>query len=206
MNTSCLVSAPPPLATRLAQAKVVAAAAVVFTRLGFSAARVEDVLEAAGIARRTFYKYFRNKEDVLAALYELATTEILRAATAPDGADGLSAVRTTLDAYLDYHVENAALVRVLVEQAMHADSPLAPARRKFREGLVAVLDRAVRAATGEVHDPLLYAALVSALEGLSLDLLARGAPRDEVGRAKAVMHALLDRALRLGGRAPAPGP
>lgn len=192
------MSAPAPLATRLVQAKVVAAAAVVFSRLGFSAARVEDVLEAAGIARRTFYKYFRGKEDVLLALYELATTEILRAATSTGGADGLSAVRTTLDAYLDYHVENAALVRVLVEQAMHADSPLSPARRRFREGLVSVLDRAVREATGAAYDPLLYAALVSALEGLSLDLLARGASRDEVARAKVVMHELLDRALCLG--------
>ena len=33
--------------------------------------------EWPGIARRTFYKHYGSKEDVLAAVYELATTELL---------------------------------------------------------------------------------------------------------------------------------
>src|SRR5262245_11121530 len=106
---------------------VLRAGAEVFARRGFAATRVEDILDAAGIARRTFYKYFNSKEDVLSAIYELATRELTaHIQTAALGAknDPLDALRMGLDAYLDYHLANAPLLRVLVEQALVADSPL----------------------------------------------------------------------------------
>lgn len=189
------------LAKKIAKSAVVAASAQVFTRLGFGAARVEDILEAAGIARRTFYKHFTSKEAVLSALYDLATSELLRviAADIEREQDRLAAVRRCMDLYLDYHVDNAGLVKVLVEQAVRSDSPLAEGRRRFRRDLVWLLDDAVRERTGVVHDPMLYAALLSALEGLSLDLLGgspgKPATRSEVDRAKAVMHLLIERVL-----------
>src|SRR5580658_5491801 len=65
------------LRSRLGSAGIVGAAATVFARLGFAAARVEDILAAAGIARRTFYKSFSSKEDVRAAVYQLALRELL---------------------------------------------------------------------------------------------------------------------------------
>lgn len=198
-DTSCFMTKgkPSALATRIAQGSIVAASASVFSRLGVAAARVEDILEAAGIARRTFYKYFTGKEDVLAALYEVATDELLKAIVSGASAKGdtLDAVRGALDVYLDYHVENAALLRVLVEQAIRSDSPLAPGRQRFRKELYRILDEAVRARTGEVHDPMLYAALVSALEGVSLELLSAGATTDDVVRAKRVVHLVMDRVL-----------
>ncbi len=182
------------LSTKLAQGGIIAAAAEVFARQGFAAARVEDLLEAAGIARRTFYKYFTGKEEVLAALYELATTELYKAvASAATSGDALGAVRAGVDAYLDYHADNARLLRVLVEQAIRSDSPLSPLRRRFRDELAQLIDAAVRARTGEVNDVMLYTALISALEGLSLDLLSSGASSNDVTRAKRVMHLLIDR-------------
>jgi AcrR family transcriptional regulator len=183
------------LTTRIGQGPVIAAAARVFAERGFGDTRVEDILEASGIARRTFYKYFASKEDVLAAVYELATGELLRAMRDVAADEPLQAVRLGLDLFLDYHVENVALLRVLVEQALLSDSPLAAARRRFRADLVQLLDGAVRRATGEANDPMLYAALVSALEGTSLDLFATGASPQQVARAKRVMHLLLERVL-----------
>src|SRR5690349_12652376 len=73
------------LRSRLGSAGTVGAAATVFARLGFAATRVEDILAAAGIARRTFYKSFASKEDVLAAVYQLAIQELLGAMTATAG-------------------------------------------------------------------------------------------------------------------------
>src|SRR3954470_9922989 len=69
----------PDLSVLAARGAIVASAMGVFGKLGFAATRVEDLLEAAGIARRTFYKYFSSKEDVLAGIYELTTRELLRA-------------------------------------------------------------------------------------------------------------------------------
>ncbi len=188
------------LRSRLDSAGIVGAAATVFARLGFAATRVEDILAAAGIARRTFYKSFSGKEDVLAAVYQLAIQELLGAMTvaAGRGSDPFAVIREGLDVYLDYHAVNARLLRVLVEQAIRSDSPIFPARKRFRAELARLLDDAVRAKTGKKHDPLLYAALLSALEGLSLELLAGSeAEVDEkaVARAKKVMHLLVERAL-----------
>jgi AcrR family transcriptional regulator len=178
------------------------AAAVVFARHGFAATRVEDILDEAGVARRTFYKHFANKEEVLAALYAVATGELLAAIRAGLDAsdDPLAALRSVLDLYLDYHAAQAPLVAVLARQAIVPDSPLAAPRLRFRDALVKLVDEAVRRATGEANDAIYYVALVSAVEGLSLELLDRGATPPELARAKRAMHRLLDRALPAGAK------
>lgn len=186
---------PPSLTTRLGRAPIVVAAAKVFARSGFADTRVEDVLAAAGVARRTFYRYFASKEDVLAAVYELAATELVNAMRSLPKDDPIAALRHGLDLYLDYHVENGALLRVLIEQAVASDSPLAAPRRQFRAALVSLMDEAVRATTGEKHPPILYLALISALEGASLELVAAGATARDVAEAKRVMRVILTRVL-----------
>jgi AcrR family transcriptional regulator len=185
------------LLEQLATAGILRAAIDVFSRHGFAATRVEDILEAANVARRTFYKHFSNKEDVLAAVYRLATNELTEAMRGAAGGDGdpLDAVYLAVDAYLDYHVANSRLVAVLVQQAVRTDSLLFAYRQRFREDLVQLLDVAVRAATGERHDPFFYAALISAVEGTSLDLLSGKCGPDEVARAKRVLHLILDRVI-----------
>jgi AcrR family transcriptional regulator len=44
------------------------AALDVFSRKGFAAARLDDVAEAAGVAKGTIYLYFRSKEDLLESI------------------------------------------------------------------------------------------------------------------------------------------
>jgi AcrR family transcriptional regulator len=191
-------SQPLPLSSRLAQNGILAAAASVFTKKGAVATRVEDLLRAADVARRTFYKYFSSKEDVLAALYELATTELVRAVAgeATGTRDRLAALHRGIDVYLDYHVGNAALIKILVEHAIRSDSPLAPLRRSFRTQLVEIMGAAAHRATGERADPLTWVALLAALEGTSLYLVENGAPTAaDLARAKKVMHTMLDRVI-----------
>ena len=184
------------LSTRLNRGTIVAAAAKVFARLGFTATRVEDLLEASGIARRTFYKYFDSKEDVLSALYNVATGELMQALQSMprSGRAPLDVLWSGLDMYLDYFVENAALIKVLMEHAARSDSPLADARRRFR-GEVAVFMALASDAADKERDPMVYSALISALEGVSLDLLASGAGEGELKRAKRVMRFILARVL-----------
>jgi AcrR family transcriptional regulator len=190
------------LSAQLAKGGLLGAAGKVFARQGFAATTVEDILEEAGIARRTFYKHFANKEDVLAAIYEVATRDLLAQmrSAGSSGTTPVDAIRRGLDVYLDHHAANGRLVGVLVRQAIRDDSPLAPQRQRFRDELVTLLDDAVRATTGERNDRMLYAALISALEGTSLEILSQGAGPTEVARVKRVMHLLLDRALLLDGR------
>src|SRR5262249_1543240 len=144
----------------------------VFSRIGFAATRVEDLLIEAGIARRTFYRHFRNKEEVLAAIYEYATGELIAAVRAPGKpADPTGALHRAIEMYFDYFAQNGALAAILVQQAMQPGSPLGPHRQRFRDQLAALADEAVRATTGERNDPMLYLALVSAIEGVSLEMI-----------------------------------
>lgn len=187
----------PSLAARVVENGILAAAMKVFARRGFSATRVEDVLEEAGVARRTFYRYFTSKEDVLAAVYELATSELLRALDegSHSVADPLAGVRAAVDLYLDFHVENAALLRVLVEQSVRSDSALAGHRRRFRAQILRVVVRAAELRGVAPLDGFTYVALVSALEGVALELLEGVAPAEELPRAKRAILALVESGL-----------
>src|SRR5690349_11421784 len=54
-------------------------AATVFAKHGARAASVEDILAAAKLSRRTFYRFYQSKEDVLLALYRVGTAGLLEA-------------------------------------------------------------------------------------------------------------------------------
>jgi AcrR family transcriptional regulator len=194
--------APPrslPLSSRLAQHGVLSAAIEVFARKGFAATRVEDILEAAGIARRTFYRHFKGKEEILAALYEVATGELLQAiGSGADPEQPLAGILRGIDVYLDYHADNAAALRVMRGEALRPDSQLYPMRRAFRQAVVRMLDDVARRG-GKVLSRYVFVALISALEGVSLDLLESGANRADIAVAKRTMHALLASALGVPG-------
>jgi AcrR family transcriptional regulator len=108
-------SAPPAeldLSASLIRNTILTAATQVFTREGITAARVEDILLDAGVARRTFYRYFASKEDVLAALHELWTGDLLRAieasrTAAPD--EPLAGVRAGIDLFLGFFAGRAQI-------------------------------------------------------------------------------------------------
>ncbi|WP_425276397.1 TetR family transcriptional regulator, partial [Streptomyces carpinensis] len=53
-------------ATRM---EIARAAARLFVTQGLRATRAEDIAQAAGIAPRTFYRYFATKEEAVAPLY-----------------------------------------------------------------------------------------------------------------------------------------
>lgn len=56
---------------------ILEAAETVFSRKGFSGARMSDVAEQAGLATGTLYNYFQNKQDVFGSLIELRSRSFL---------------------------------------------------------------------------------------------------------------------------------
>jgi len=185
------------VATQLARGPILAAAMQVFAKRGIEDTRVEDILVAANIARRTFYKYFASKEAVLAALYEVTTGELIRSieeARRREPASPLAGIHLGIDTYLDFHKSIPGL-RELIEQGLRSSSQLAPRRRWLRDELVRILDDTVRELDGRRLDPLVFYGLLSALEGLSLEVLDDGAKPSDLERARKVIHALLDQTL-----------
>jgi AcrR family transcriptional regulator len=188
------------ITAHFARSAILAAATKVFTQHGIAAARVEDILVAAKIARRTFYKYFASKDEVLAALYEVWTDEILRAvatARAHQPSVPLAGIRAGIDIFLGFYRSGPRAMRELVELAMRSDSLLAKRRAWLREQIVGLIDDSIFALDGRRLDHLVYYGLVSALEGIALELGAPDTTAADVERARLVTHALVDQALGL---------
>ena len=188
----------------LAGSEVLMAAIEVFGERGVADTRVEDLLAAAGLARRTFYKQYSSKEDVLTKLYEHVTQQLVVTVFQArfSARDPLSGLRAALDAYLLFHVENHRIVRVLVQEAIRSESPLAPMRTRFRSSLVQALDEAVALSTGIHLDPYVFLALISGLEGLSLELLAGEPSKADIERARAVCLGLVQATVSAAGDMP----
>ncbi|MER7900061.1 TetR family transcriptional regulator [Streptomyces sp. NPDC096046] len=102
--------------------EIARAAAGLFVRHGLRATRAEDIAQAAGIAPRTFYRYFATKEEAVAPLYAagaLRWVEAVRAA--PAGTGVLCAleqgVRHTLTPGLGVSASSWEWVRTLLRLA-----------------------------------------------------------------------------------------
>ncbi|MEM9071375.1 MAG: TetR/AcrR family transcriptional regulator [Myxococcota bacterium] len=177
----------------LARNEVLRAALEVFARKGVRKTRVEDLLQASGIARRTFYKRFRGKDDVLAQLYAFATKELIQQIdeARARSQDPLSGLRAALDTYLEFHLQNRVIAKLLIEEATRSESPLHPLRARFRRQLQRELADAFHELSGRALDPFVFVAVISGLEGISLELLRDEPAPEDIARARATVLGLV---------------
>src|SRR3712207_6759902 len=85
----------PPLEVRLERqrARLFAAAAAVFARVGYAEASAEAISREAGMSKATFYEHFANKEECILALFDVAAQAVIIAVNeaierAPESPDG----------------------------------------------------------------------------------------------------------------------
>jgi AcrR family transcriptional regulator len=154
------------------RARVLEGAARAFAARGLRATTVEDVLAAAGVARRTFYRVYASKEDVALALYQFGTELLLGACrqAVAGAADPRSGFAGCVDAHLGNAREFGRLIFVLGGEAQRHESPLHARRMAVHAELVDLLAEL----TGGAVDRLLLHGLVLALEGLTRQVLADG--------------------------------
>ena len=89
------------------RALLVATARQLFTERGYKGTSVEDIIEAAGVARGALYHHFAGKDVLFGTVYEavqddVAAAVLTAALTAGDPADGVAA---GLSAFLDACLE-----------------------------------------------------------------------------------------------------
>ncbi|ARS50465.1 TetR/AcrR family transcriptional regulator [Ectopseudomonas hydrolytica] len=181
-----------PLVGHLQRTNIQLAAIGVFARKGLEQVTVNDLLEAAQVSRRTFYKYFANKMDVLEGIYQTSVQLLLARFRQMQQVAGSPQawLRAMVGLFFDYHLAVGPIIRLMQEEALRADSPLAAHRqRAHQEMLRLVVERLEPELTP--RDPLVYQALIWALEAASLDLLGRSASREQIEQAKAVLGDLL---------------
>jgi AcrR family transcriptional regulator len=173
------------------RSRIIGKAAGVFGKRGAADTTVEDILRAADVSRRTFYRFFQSKEDVLDALHEIGCNMLIGAArqAAAQPGDPIERLKRALEAYLDYHMTAGASVMYVVQgESMRAGSKLGPRRRGFLDTMVAMFGSGMEKATGLRVDPLLLRSLLVAVESVSLMLRAESEDAPfELERAKRVM-------------------
>jgi AcrR family transcriptional regulator len=146
-------------------------AASVFGKRGAADTTVEDILQAADVSRRTFYRFFESKEDVLDALHEIGCNMILGAARqATSSADKpIDRLAHAIEAYLEfYFTADAGVMAVVHSEAMRAGSPLGPRRRAFLDAMVELFGTRFEKVRGVRVAPLFLRGLLVSLESIAL--------------------------------------
>lgn len=190
---------PEALTRSPAKVEILVNSLLVFVEHGVAQVTVQDLLDSAGISRRTFYKYFRNKIDVLESLYKLAVDfMMLRFKASLGSASSVAEVANGIvDNNFDYHLDLGEVIRLMQEEAIRSDSPLAAHRREAMDTMVELVNEELQRIAGRRVDRLAVQALMWAMESTSLELLRNGIPTPEqVAHDKRVMTLLVEASLR----------
>jgi AcrR family transcriptional regulator len=102
------------------------AAAVVFAKRGYHAARVDDIVKGARTSHGTFYLYFENKEDLFAALAGEVAERMEQLvedfpAFGPDDA-GRAELEAWLARFTEHYRSSAAILRAWTEAETAGDT------------------------------------------------------------------------------------
>jgi AcrR family transcriptional regulator len=116
---------------------------------GYARVAVADVIEGAGVSRKTFYEQFANKEECFLAAYDAGVDGLLAAIDEALGElapDWLAAARRAVEVYLETMAASPAFARAFLIEVLGA-GPEALARRdvvqqRFAEQLAGIHRRA----------------------------------------------------------------
>lgn len=163
---------------RVRKENIYAVAMDLFRRQGFDETRVEEITQAAGVAKGTFFNYFPTKEDVLLYIGERHIARLSAALANGTGKrisqsdSAVVALKVFMRTLADSLTNDKDLVRLAVDKAMKISHLAPPTSSRFGfRGLVAILvSRGQRA--GEFHADLDPELVAQVLEGLYYQQLA----------------------------------
>jgi AcrR family transcriptional regulator len=158
------------------RAKLLAAARRVFAELGYARARVEDVVNRAGVGHGTFYAYFPNKQAALEALVRDHAGTLEELAMKPWRAgDVRASLAEVLAGLADLYERDADMLLLWTDAAAH-DPELAAildeVRRQFVERIARNVERATKQGLARPVDPFTAATALAAMAERTLFLLA----------------------------------
>lgn len=131
MARSSLLREPPATERGLrTRSALVTAARKVFERLGYLDTRLVDITRTAKCSTGTFYTYFSSKEEIFAAVLEIAQEDMLHPGMphVEPGDDPTIVIEASNRAYLQAYKRNARLMGLL-EQVANIDPEVRELRR-----------------------------------------------------------------------------
>jgi AcrR family transcriptional regulator len=161
---------------------------------GASETTVQDILDAAGLSRRTFYQFFQNKEDALDALFARVSAGMLSAVEnlVADEDDPTEAALKICELYLSLQLATGKGALAVHAEATRPESRLFARREAVLDRMSQLIAARVEAARGEAVDPLLVRAVLLGVEGAVVHLKRRGEFDDSAPpRIKALTRAMI---------------
>jgi len=133
-----------PLSTKGHQTRqaIEAAARKLFAERGFHGTTLADITSAAGRSPAAFYRYFDDKEDLLAALAESFLREVVDLPKIPDDSDFFV---SAVGLYWDMFKPNIGIM-VAVDQLAAAEARFALLQKRFRQFGIDIVSTSVRRA------------------------------------------------------------
>ena len=129
------------------RAQILEAALQVFAAQGYHQTSVSDLVQAAGVARGTFYLYFDGKSAIFHELVDqlmLTLRSTIRGVDTTPGAEPIPVqLNATLQRVLQALSDNRALCRILFREAVGLDDDVDAKLQRFYEKLHAYIQRAL---------------------------------------------------------------
>jgi AcrR family transcriptional regulator len=176
-----------------ARAEIADAALRLFFDRGFEGVTVDEIVSAAGVSRRTFFRYFETKEDALLADYPQLNALLSESLAASEPDNAMDAIRAGLHAMADWYVERSDAV--LVRSKVIRDTSLNVAARnlefltKWERGVAYAVANQIGSAPGELLPRTAAAMIVGAFRAALTQWVRSSCGED--------LHALTDQALDL---------
>ena len=107
------------------QEQIFHAAKMAFAEKGFYKTSISDIIQKAGIARGTFYLYFKNKQHIFISLLDALLQDIderfLPVELGPGAASPIAQIKANLTRILSLAVDEPHLIRTLFHHATGLD-------------------------------------------------------------------------------------
>lgn len=152
--------------------RILRGAAAVFGARGYAATSVEAILAEACVSRRTFYKHFRSKDDVLRVLFENSVSMLLTAVRDAQRAPRPAADRLAgaIEGYLEVHARAGGLARVLLLEQFSPSSPLAHQRDQAMVAFAELIAEGFAREGRPSPDPMLVRGVVAAINAIAVQM------------------------------------
>lgn len=148
------------------RALIVAAAGVVYARHGYAGSTVEQILQASGVSRPTFYRHFRDRREVLDiviaqindALRDIVAEMTIKANSLEE------AIAAAIDAYFAWGKRIGPLVGPIYREIDDPVSPASEHRQRILAELSQLLDRLMASLGRARFQPMVYDTLLHVIE------------------------------------------
>jgi AcrR family transcriptional regulator len=205
---------PSPLQLKKREAvrqEIARAAWLLFAERGYEATTVDTIARASGISRRTFFRYFSSKEDVVVGTSDALAEAVLAAfAARPAGEAPLESIRHALHRVVPPRLADPAEARAILR--LLRESPtlrraMLERHARMEERLAVLVARRMRADPRRDPTPVLLAFVARALLDTAFNVWFDQRPRDVGAMIDTLFGCLRDeiapRATRRGGSRPA---